>query len=136
MVASNVPPPSSRSVSFDWNNVVEPHLPSVAPFQIRVGVNSTNIYLCMVNEGSSASIISSLTWKALGSPKLLVVDNQFLAYDRKPGESMRVLPQFPITLGGKTVLINMMVVDCPLDFNMLLECDFVYAMNVVVSSLF
>jgi len=90
----------------------------------------------MVNEGSSASIISSLTWKALGSPKLLVVDNQFLAYDRKPGESMRVLPQFPITLGGKTVLINMMVVDCPLDFNMLLECDFVYAMNVVVSSLF
>ncbi|MCY6488262.1 hypothetical protein, partial [Actinobacillus pleuropneumoniae] len=50
--------------------------------------------------------------------------------------SMGVLPQVPITLGGKTVLIDMMVVDSPLDFNMLLGRDYVYAMNVVVSSLF
>ena len=49
---------------------------------------------------------------------------------------MGVLPQLPITLGGKTVLIDMMVVDSPLDFNMLLGHDFVYAMNDVVSSLF
>jgi len=49
---------------------------------------------------------------------------------------MGVLPQSPITLGGKTVLIDKMVVDSPLDFNMLLGHDYVYVMNVVVSSLF
>jgi len=71
LAASNVPPPSSRSVSFDWDSLIEPHLPFIAPFQIKVRVNSRNVHRCMVDEGSSASIISSLTWKALGSPKLL-----------------------------------------------------------------
>ena len=49
---------------------------------------------------------------------------------------MGVLPQFPITLGGKTDLIDIMVVDSPSDFNMLLGHDHLYAMNSVVSSLF
>jgi hypothetical protein len=40
----STPPPSPRMVSFDWNDLVEPRLPSSAPFQIRVEVNSTNIY--------------------------------------------------------------------------------------------
>jgi hypothetical protein len=43
-LTSSILPPSSRMVSFDWNNLVEPCLPSSAPFQIRVEVNSTNIY--------------------------------------------------------------------------------------------
>ena len=59
-----------------------------------------------------------------------------LAYDRILGESMGFIPQLPITLGGKTVLIDMMVVYSHLDFNMLLGHDYVYAMNVVASSLF
>jgi len=49
---------------------------------------------------------------------------------------MGVFPQFPITLGENIILINMMVVDRPLDFNMLLGHDYFYAMNDVVSSLF
>jgi len=49
---------------------------------------------------------------------------------------MGFIPQLPITLGGKTVLIDMMVVYSHLDFNMLLGHDYVYAMNVVASSLF
>jgi hypothetical protein len=31
-------------VSFDWNDLVEPFLPSYAPFKIRVEVNSKNNY--------------------------------------------------------------------------------------------
>lgn len=135
-VSSSVPPPTYRSVSFDWDNLLEPPLPSILPFQIMVRVNSTNFYRCMLDEGSSASIISSLTWKSLGFPKLLATDSQLLGYDRRPSEYMGVLPQLPIILGGKIVLINMMVVDHPLDFNMLLMHDFVYAMNLVLYSLF
>ena len=45
------------------------------------------------------------------------------------------LPYFPITLGGKTVCIDVMVVQGPLDFNFLLGHDYVYAKKVVVSTL-
>jgi hypothetical protein len=39
-LSSSMLPPSPRMVSFDWNDLVEPHLPSSAPFQIMVKVNS------------------------------------------------------------------------------------------------
>jgi hypothetical protein len=41
-----------------------------------------------------------------------------------------------ISLGGNIVHVNVIVVQGPLDFNMLLRRDYVYAMNVVVSTLF
>jgi hypothetical protein len=131
-------PPSPRMVSFDWNDLVEPHLPSSAPFQITVLVESMlkGIRRCIVDEGSSASILSSSAWKALGSPKLVSATSELLAFDRRPSECLGILPQFPITLGGKTVLIDLLVVPGPLDFNMLLGHDYVYAMKVVVSTLF
>jgi hypothetical protein len=68
---SSTPPPSLRMVSFDWNDLVEPRLPSSAPFQIRVEVNSNNFYLCIVDKGASASILSSSDWKDLGYPELV-----------------------------------------------------------------
>ena len=47
-----------------------------------------------------------------------------------------ILPQLPITLEGKTVCIDVMVVQGPLDFNLLLGHDYFYTMKVVVSTLF
>jgi hypothetical protein len=123
-------------VSFDWNDLVEPCLPSIAPFQIRVEVNSTNIYRCIVDEGASGSVLSSSVWKFLGSPKLVSSSHELLAFDRRPSEYLGVLPQLPISLGGKIIHVNVIVVQGPLDFNMLLGCDYVYAINVVVSTFF
>ena len=123
-------------VSFDWNDLVEPRLPSSAPFQIRVEVNSTNIYRCIVDEGASASILFSLVWKVFGSPKLVSASHELLDFDRHPSEYFGILPQLPISLGGKTFLVDVIAVQGPLDFNMLLGRDYVYAMNVVVSMLF
>jgi hypothetical protein len=130
------PPPSPRMVSFDWNDLVEPCLPSSTPFQIRVEVNSNKIYGCIVDEGASTSILSSSSWKDLGSLELVSASHDLLASDRHPSEYLGVLPQFLISLGGKTILVNVIVVQGPLDFNMLLGRDYVYAMNVVVSTLF
>jgi hypothetical protein len=62
--------------------------------------------------------------------------HELLAFDRRPSEYLGVLPQLPISLGGNTVLVDVIVVQGPLDFNMLLEHDYVYSMNVVVSTLF
>jgi hypothetical protein len=64
----------------------------------------------MVDEGSSANILASSTWQALGSPNLVSATNELLAFDIKPSEYLRILPQLPITLDGKTFLVNMLVV--------------------------
>jgi hypothetical protein len=92
LLVPRTPPPSPRRVSFDWNDIVEPHLPSSAPFQIRVEVNSTNIYRCIVDEGASASILSSSVWKVLGSPKLVSTSHELLAFERRPSDCLGVLP--------------------------------------------
>jgi len=70
-LTSRMLPPSSRIVSFDWNNIVEPLLPAYASFQIRVEFYSYNIYWCIVDEGAFTSILSSSTWKFMGPPKLM-----------------------------------------------------------------
>jgi hypothetical protein len=136
LLVLSTPPPSPRSVSFDWNDLFEPHLPSSTPFQIRVEVNSTNIYRCIVEEGASLSILPSSVWKVLGSPELVFASHELFAFDRCPSEYFGILPQLPISLGGKIVLVDVTVVQCPLDFNMILGHDYVYVMNVVVSTLF
>ena len=59
-----------------------------------------------------------------------------LAFNRRTNKLLGILPQFPITLGGKTICIDVMVVIDPLDINFLQGLDYVYAMNVVVSTLF
>jgi hypothetical protein len=92
LLIPSTPPPSLRMVSFDWNDLVEPCLPSAAPFQIRVEVNSTNIYRCIVDEGAFASILSSSVWKVLGSPKLVSISHELLTFDRHPSEYLGILP--------------------------------------------
>ena len=62
--------------------------------------------------------------------------DQILDFNQIPTMPLEILPQLPITFEGKTVCIDVMVVQGPLDFNLLLEHDYVYAMKVVVSTLF
>jgi hypothetical protein len=89
-----------------------------------------------VDEGYSTSILHSPTWKALGSLELVFASHELLDYDRHPSEYLGILPQFPISLGGNIFLVDVIVVQGLLDFNMLLGRDYVYAMNIVVSTLF
>ena len=123
-------------VSFDWNDLVEPCLPYSTPFKIRVEVNSKNIYRCIVDEGASASILSYLVWKSLGSPEIVTASHELLDFDRSPSEYLGIIPQLFISLGGNNFLVDVIVVQGPLDFNMLIGHDYIYAMNVVVSTLF
>jgi hypothetical protein len=51
----------------------------------------------------------------------VTVSHQMLDFDIRPSEYLGVLPQFPISLGGDTVLVHVIVVQGLLDFNMLLE---------------
>ena len=47
-----------------------------------------------------------------------------------------IIPAFPICLGGKVVNIEVEVIDANLDYNLLLGRNWVYEMDVVVSTLF
>lgn len=62
--------------------------------------------------------------------------NHLLAFNRIPIEPLGILPRLPISLGGKTICIDVMVVQGPLEFNFLLGWDYTYAMKVVISTLF
>ena len=90
----------------------------------------------MIDEGASVSIFSSFAWQALGCPPLASVTQNLLAFNRRTSQPLRTLPQFPITLGGTNVLVDVMVVQDPLDFSLLLGRDYVYAMKAIVSTLF
>ena len=66
----------------------------------------------------------------------MLATDQILAFNRRPTAPLGTLPYFPITLGGKNVCIDVMVIQGPLDFNMLLGCDYFYPMKAVGSTLF
>jgi hypothetical protein len=130
------PPPSNEAIHFDWDVLTGPRLPSYIPFQITVQVCGRDVTKTLIDEGSSVSILSSIAWQALGCPPLAPVTQNLLAFNRRTSQPLGTLPQFPVTLGGKTVFIDVMVVQDPLDFSLLLGRDYVYAMKAIVSTLF
>ena len=101
-----------------------------------MNVTTKQIFHTIVEEGASVSILFSTAWKALGSPQLVPSTDQILAFNRIPTTPLGTLPYLPITLGGKTICIDVMVVQVPIELNLLLGRDYVYAMKVVVSTLF
>jgi hypothetical protein len=64
------------------------------------------------------------------------VTQNLLAFNRRTSQPLGTLPQFPVTLAGKTVFIDVMVVHDPLDFDLNLGRDYVYVMKDIVSTLF
>jgi hypothetical protein len=129
-------PPSNEAIHFDWGVLTGPRLPSHIPFQITVQVCGRDIPQTLIDEGSFVSILSSFAWQALGCPPLAPVTQNLLSFNRRTSQHLWTLPQFPVTLGGKNVFIDVMVVQDPLDFSLLLGRDYVYAMKAIVSTLF
>ena len=59
----------------------------------------------------------------------MLASSQLLTFDRRNCLALGILHQTPVTLGGKIVLVDFMVIEDPLDFNMLLGHDYVYAVK-------
>jgi len=72
----------------------------------------------------------------IGSPSLVPLHITLRDFDGSPSQSIRVFTNLHITLGEEFVLIDVEAVDPPLDYKMLLEKNYMYAMKVVVSSIF
>ena len=90
----------------------------------------------IIDEGASVSILSSTAWKALGSPLLMPVTHNLLSFNKGTSRPLGTLPKLPVSLGGKAVHLNVMVVLGLLDYNLILGHDYVYSMEAIVSTLF
>ena len=57
-------------------------------------------------------------------------------FDGRSFRPHEILPSLKVCLGGKSVTIEVEVVDAPLDYNLLLGRNWMYSMQAVASSLF
>ena len=90
----------------------------------------------MIDEGVAASVMSLLCWKGLGSRELSKSVTMLTAFDGRSFMPHDILPSLKVRLGGKTVAIEVEVVDAPLDYNLLLGRNWMYSMQAIASSLF
>ena len=75
-------------------------------------------------------------WKTLGSLHLSCSPTTLKSFDGHTYMPCGILSNFQIKLGGKMVMVEVEVVDRPLDYNILLGRLWVYAMAIVVSTYF
>jgi hypothetical protein len=130
------PPPSNVAILFYWDVLNGPHIPSHVPSNITVQCFDGDVHQKMIDEGASVSILSSIAWKVVGCPHLVPVTQNLLSFNRRANHPLGILLEFIITLGGKIVVIDVMVVHDPLDFDLILGRDYVYSMKDIVSTLF
>jgi len=122
--------------AFDWSRFTTYRLPSHVPFWITVHTYNAAIHCTFLDEGASVSLMPATTWQALGSPPLVPAAPNLTAFDGGTSQPLGTLPKFPITLGGKTVYIDVSVTQGSSEFGLLLGRDYIYAMGALVSSLF
>jgi hypothetical protein len=80
--------------------------------------------------------MSKIIWKQLGSPELIPSAITLRAYDGHPSQPEGLYQNVLVELGGKTIIIDIEVIDAPLDYNILFGRSYMYAMKVVTSSIF
>jgi hypothetical protein len=80
--------------------------------------------------------MSKIVWHKLGSSELIPSAITLRDYDERPSSPEGLFQNVPMELRGKTILIDIEVIDAPLDYNILFGCSYMYAMKEVASSIF
>jgi hypothetical protein len=130
-----VDPADTRLITFDLDSF-EPRLPTLVAIQIPVKIQNITIHRCIIDEGASTCIMSKTVWQKLSSPELIPSAITLRAYDGRPSSPEGLFQNVPVELKGKTILIDIEVIDAPLDYNILFGCSYMYAMKAVASSVF
>ena len=82
----------------------------------------------IIDEGATAFLMSLSCWKGLGSPTLSQCANMLTDFYGRSFCPHGIFPSLVVQLGGKTIAIEVEVVDAPLDYNLLLGRNCVYSM--------
>jgi hypothetical protein len=119
---------------------LKPHLLYHVVFQIVVAHPTKpftrNIFRTVVDKGASTCGMSLACWKAIGQPELSPSPTLLAAFDSHSFRPHGIIPSFPMQLGGKTMCVEVEVVDAPLDYNPLLGRSWNYAMQALVATVF
>jgi hypothetical protein len=95
-----------------------------------------NIFRTVVDEGTSTCVMSLACSKSIGQPALSLSPTLLNAFDDRSFRPHGIIPSFPMQLGGKTMCVEVEVVDAPLDYNLLLGRSWTYAMQAMVAIVF
>jgi hypothetical protein len=104
--------------------------------KITVRCLNKNIFHMVIDEGVTTCIMSLSCWKSIGSPQLTTSSTILKYFDGHYFKPHGILTSLSIELGGKTVSVEVEVVDATLDYNFLLGHTWLYAMKVVASTFF
>jgi hypothetical protein len=113
-----------------------PRLPHQLAFQIQVIMWEKTIFFTIIDEGASTYVISISCWKFFSSPSLNQSPNTLKSFEGRGLKPFGVLNALPIELEGKIVIVEVEVVNAPLNYNLLLGCICIYSMSTMVSTLF
>ena len=115
---------------------VKPHLTYHVALQIHVEYTKITIKCIVIDDGAATCVMSLTCWKAIGSPALSQSMTMLTDFDGRSFQPHEIIPTFLVQSGGKTVEVDVKVVDSSLECNLLLECNRTYSMTKVVSSIF
>ena len=99
-------------------------------------VVGNKVFRTVLDEGSLTSVLSLTCSKALGSPKLVTSPTTLKSFDGWGFQPHGLISSLAVKIGGKTISIQVEVVDAPLDYNLLIGRNWFYAMNAVASTVF
>ena len=128
-------PENTNLIHFNVENY-KSRLPHKLTFQIITKVVEKKVFKTVLDKGDSTLVLSLSCWKSIGSPELVTSPMTLKSFDGQGFQSHGIIPSLSVELGGKTVSIQVEVVDVPLDYNLLLGRNWFYAMTVVTSTVF
>jgi hypothetical protein len=134
-VLGSLDPSGSKVIKFNVTDV-KPHLTYHVAFQIHVGYSKYTIKRVVVDKCVATCVMYLICWKDFDSLNLSKSPTMLTAFDGRSFRPHDICPAFSVQLGGKMVEVDVEVVDAPLDYNLLLEHNWTYAMTVVVSPIF
>ena len=114
-----VDPKKSLVITFDMSNFKK-RFPHHMAFHIKSSFQKFNIFQMVVDEGASTCVMSLACWKGIGSPVAVPSATLLTAFDGHSHRLHGIIPTLPICVGGKTVNIEVEIVDASLDYNLLL----------------
>ena len=126
---------SSTMIKFETMGV-QPRLPYYVSLFIHVECLNNTIKCTVIDEGIAASVMSLSCWKDIGSLELSQSATMLTTFDGRSFQPHGILPSLKVQLGGKTIAIEVEVVDAPLDYNLLLGRNWMYSTQSIASSLF
>ena len=110
---------SSSVIKFETVGL-QPCFPYYVSLLIHVECFNMTVKHTVIDEGTVVSVMSLACWKGLGSPELSKSATMLTNFDGRSFRPHGNLPSLKVRLGGKTITIEVEVVDVPLDYNILL----------------